>query len=64
MVSLKQFVTVVINFLFITGLNLFLKQADDIEFLDRYAKTSRDFGELCTVLQWNKQQRTNNVVNI
>ena len=51
-------------FLLIIGLNLFLKQADLSDFLDHYAKGSRDYGELCTVLQWDKQQRSHNVVNI
>ena len=46
----------------IIGLNLFLKQADLVDFIEQYVKVSRDCGELCTVLQWNKQQCTHNTV--
>ena len=52
----------VLLYFVIIGLNLFLKQADLIDFLEQYVKTTRDCGELCTVLQWDKQQRTHNVV--
>ena len=58
-INLSSFVT----FVNLVGLNLFLKQANLIDFVEHYAKVSRDCGELCTVLQWDKQQRSPNVVN-
>ncbi|XP_065899031.1 nucleolar pre-ribosomal-associated protein 1-like isoform X3 [Dysidea avara] len=46
----------------VAGLNLFLKEVDSPDFLAHYVKLSKDCGELCAALEWDKQQRTHNVV--
>ena len=62
--SRAQTVVSFYHFLPSTGLNLFLKEVDSPDFLAHYVKLSKDCGELCAALEWDKQQRTHNVVRI